>query len=52
MGEAWSDWYAMDFLNKQGLQSDDPTRGDVRIGHYVGGGQNLIRTSRSTASSA
>jgi extracellular elastinolytic metalloproteinase len=44
MGEAWSDWYAMDFLNKQGLQPDVPGTGDVRIGHYVGGGKNLIRT--------
>jgi len=43
MGEAWSDWYAYDFLHRQGLQGDAPGVGDVRVGHYVGGGQDLIR---------
>jgi extracellular elastinolytic metalloproteinase len=43
MGEAWSDWYAYDFLQKQGLQPDVPGVADVRVGHYVGGGQDLIR---------
>jgi extracellular elastinolytic metalloproteinase len=43
MGEAWSDWYAMDFLQAQGLQPDLPNVADVRVGHYVGGGQDLIR---------
>jgi extracellular elastinolytic metalloproteinase len=43
MGEAWSDWYAYDFLQKQGLQPDLPTVADVRVGHYVGAGQDLIR---------
>ena len=43
MGEAWSDWYAMDFLQAQGLQPDLPNVADVRIGHYVGAGQDLIR---------
>ncbi len=43
MGEAWSDWYAYDFLEKQGLQPDEPGIGDVRVGHYVGAGQDLIR---------
>jgi hypothetical protein len=44
MGEAWSDWYAMDFLNNLGFQSDTAADGEVRIGHYVGHGQDLIRT--------
>src|SRR5439155_714495 len=44
MGEAWSDWYAMDFLTNQGFQPDTPDPGDVRIGNYVGAGQDLIRT--------
>ena len=44
MGEAWSDWYAMDFLVNRGLQSDSPSRADVRIGGYVGKNQDLIRT--------
>jgi hypothetical protein len=43
MGEAWSDWYAYDFLQKQGLQPDLPGVADVRVGHYVGAGQDLIR---------
>jgi extracellular elastinolytic metalloproteinase len=44
MGEAWSDWYAYDFLEKQGLQPDVSGVADVRVGHYVGGGHDLIRT--------
>jgi len=43
MGEAWSDWYAYDFLEKQGLQPDVPGVADVRVGQYVSGGQDLIR---------
>jgi subtilisin-like proprotein convertase family protein len=36
MGEAWSDWYAMDYLNAQGLVPDDPnTDGDVVVGAYA-----------------
>ena len=44
MGEAWSDWYAMDFLVDQGFQKDTKAPGQVRIGNYVGGGADLIRT--------
>jgi extracellular elastinolytic metalloproteinase len=44
MGEAWSDWYAMDFLNNLGFQPDTAADGEVRIGHYVGHGLDLIRT--------
>jgi extracellular elastinolytic metalloproteinase len=44
MGEAWSDWYAMDFLVNEGFQKDTKADGDVRIGNYVGAGQDLIRT--------
>jgi hypothetical protein len=43
MGEAWSDWYAYDFLEKQHLQPDLTGVADVRVGHYVGAGQDLIR---------
>ena len=43
MGEAWSDWYAMDYLDDQGLQKDTATVGDVRVGKYVTGG-GTIRT--------
>jgi extracellular elastinolytic metalloproteinase len=35
MGEAWSDWYAMDYLVEQTLSSDTATVGDVRLGGYV-----------------
>lgn len=44
MGEAWSDWYAMDYLVDQGLQQDTSAPGEVRIGNYVGWGNDLIRT--------
>jgi extracellular elastinolytic metalloproteinase len=44
MGEAWSDWYAADFLNNQGFQPDTAAPGEVRIGNYVGWGNDLIRT--------
>jgi len=44
MGEAWSDWYAFDYLVNQNLVKDTATVGDVRVGNYVGAGQDLIRT--------
>jgi extracellular elastinolytic metalloproteinase len=44
MGEAWSDWYAMDFLVKLGFQTDTNAAGEVRLGHYLGLGQDLFRT--------
>ena len=44
MGEAWSDWYAMDFLVNAGLPADTAAAGDLRIGEYVGDGADLIRT--------
>jgi extracellular elastinolytic metalloproteinase len=44
MGEAWSDWYAMDYLVGQGLFRDTAADGDLRIGEYVGAGLDLIRT--------
>ena len=44
MGEAWSDWYAMDFLVNRGFQSDSPSRADIKVGRYVGKNQDLIRT--------
>jgi extracellular elastinolytic metalloproteinase len=36
MGEGWSDWYAMDFLNQQGFQADSGAPGEVRFGAYEG----------------
>jgi extracellular elastinolytic metalloproteinase len=38
MGEAWSDWYAEDYLVDQGLERDTSTIGDVRVGRYVAAG--------------
>ncbi len=44
MGEAWSDWYAMDYLNNLGLQPDTAKAGEVLVGRYVSENQRLIRT--------
>ena len=44
MGEAWSDWYAMDYLVKRGLQKDRPISGDVVLFQYDGEGVFLDRT--------
>ncbi len=36
MGEGWSDWYALDQLDNQGLRPDDPaTPGQMTIGPYL-----------------
>jgi hypothetical protein len=36
MGEAWSDWYAMDFLTDEGDQIDDPAiDGQVLLASYI-----------------
>ncbi|BFU46036.1 M36 family metallopeptidase [Krasilnikovia sp. MM14-A1004] len=43
MGEAWSDFYAMDYLVGSGLETDTPAVGDVLVGKYVTGG-HTIRT--------
>ena len=44
MGEAWSDWYAFDYLTAIGAQKDTTASGEVLVGRYVGANQNLIRT--------
>ena len=45
MGEAWSDWYALDFLVGEGFERDTAAPGELIVGKYVeAGGQNLIRT--------
>jgi hypothetical protein len=41
MGEAWSDWYAEDFLVDEGLEKDTKTIGDVRVGKYVTAGATI-----------
>ena len=36
MGEGWSDWYALDWLETQGLRPDAPgTAGEMTIGGYL-----------------
>ena len=44
MGEAWSDWYAMDYLVSHGLQKDKRGRVDVVLFQYDGEGVFLDRT--------
>ncbi|MEP9384017.1 M36 family metallopeptidase [Nocardioides cheoyonin] len=44
MGEAWSDWYAMDYLVDQHLQTDDRRAVDVVLFQYDGAGVALDRT--------
>jgi extracellular elastinolytic metalloproteinase len=44
MGEAWSDWYAMDYLVAQGLQRDRPDKVDVILFQFDGAGVALDRT--------
>ncbi|GIG61727.1 hypothetical protein Lfu02_60990 [Longispora fulva] len=44
MGEAWSDWYAMDFLVGKGLFADTSADGEIQLGRYLGAGANLLRT--------
>jgi extracellular elastinolytic metalloproteinase len=44
MGEAWSDWYAMDYLVDRHLQKDRRAKADVRLFVYDGKGVNFDRT--------
>ncbi len=41
MGEAWSDWYALDFLVATGLEVDSAAPGELRTGQYEG---DAVRT--------
>ncbi len=41
MGEAWSDWYAMDFLVDQGWATDGAPAGDVKVGEWITGGEGI-----------
>lgn len=43
MGEAWSDFYAMDYLVAHGLEKDTKAPGEILEGKYVGHG-TLFRT--------
>ncbi len=45
MGEAWSDWYAMDYLVARGLQGDSPANdGQLRMAKYTLADQFPFRT--------
>jgi hypothetical protein len=45
MGEAWSDWYAMDNLVRRGLEPDSvATFGNVVFGRYLQGPNKVLRT--------
>jgi hypothetical protein len=44
MGEAWSDWYAMDYLVARGLQPDRAGTADVVLFQYDGEGVKFDRT--------
>jgi Zn-dependent metalloprotease len=41
MGEAWSDWYALDLLVNQGYEQDTAAAGDVLVGEYVTAGGTI-----------
>lgn len=42
MGEAWSDWYAMDYLEAQGFENDDPlVPGEIKVGEYIANGESF-----------
>ncbi|TDD60278.1 peptidase M36 [Kribbella antibiotica] len=43
MGEAWSDFYALDYLASHNLEKDTVANGEMRIGRYDTGG-GTIRT--------
>jgi extracellular elastinolytic metalloproteinase len=38
MGEAWSDWYALDYLNAQRFKPDPPGNGNLIMGQLTFGG--------------
>ena len=44
MGEAWSDYYALDYLVTKGFLKDTAKPGQILEGSYVGAGEHLIRT--------
>jgi hypothetical protein len=44
MGEAWSDYYAMDYLVSHGFLKDTKKAGELLEGKYVAANQHLIRT--------
>lgn len=43
MGEAWGDWYGLDYLVDRHYEQDDAVDGDVREGDYLALGQTIRR---------
>ena len=44
MGEAWSDWYALDYVAAQGLEVDNPAvSGEIDMGEYTDGSPHINR---------
>jgi hypothetical protein len=41
MGEAWSDFYAMDLLVAEGSETDTAVEGEIRVGEYVTAGSTI-----------
>jgi hypothetical protein len=44
MGEAWSDFYAMDFLITQGFEADTDKPGELILGRFLDNSHNSLRT--------
>ena len=44
MGEAWSDWYAFDKLDRDGNLPDAPGVADVRLASYQTGDKDILRS--------
>jgi extracellular elastinolytic metalloproteinase len=45
LGEAWSDWYAMDYLEAQGRENDTAASGELDMGEYLDGTPHITRFS-------
>jgi extracellular elastinolytic metalloproteinase len=44
MGEGWSDWYALDLLASLNLLVDQPTPGQMDVGHYIDATPRTLRS--------
>jgi extracellular elastinolytic metalloproteinase len=44
MGEAWSDWYAFDYLNRANLAPDTGAPGEMDLGDFTDAIPNSVRT--------
>jgi hypothetical protein len=49
MGEGWSDWYALDFVNAEGYKPDGPVVGDLTMYYFVSGGNPRAAGLRTEA---